>query len=78
MPPKQRTELATQPAAERAEHEAETERLQTRNRELEETDAVLGKAIGPLHQMNEQEPDAPQPTSGRNGSSTSTTPSSER
>ncbi len=77
LPPKQRTELAKQRAAERAEHEAETERLQARIRELEETNAALGKAIGLLHQMNEQEPDVLQPKTGRSGSSTSTTPSSE-
>ncbi len=77
MPPKQRTELAKQRAAERAEHEAETDRLQARIRELEETNAALGKAIGLLHQMNEHEPVVLQPKTGRSGSSTSTTPSSE-
>jgi DNA-binding transcriptional MerR regulator len=77
LPPKQRTELAKQRAAERAEHEAETERLQARIRELEETNAALGKAIGLLHQMNAQEPDVPPLKTGRGGSSTSTTPSSE-
>ena len=77
LPPKQRTELEKQRAAERAAHLVETERLQARIRELEETNAALGKAIGLLHKVSEQEPDAPRPKSGRPGSSTSRTPSSE-
>ena len=76
VPPKQRTELAKQRAAERAAHKAETEKLQARIRELEETNAALGKAIGLLHKVSEQEPDAPQPKTGRSGSSTPRTPSS--
>lgn len=62
LPPKQRTELAKQRAAERAAHQAETEKLHARIRELEETNAALGKAIGLLHQMSEQEPAAPRTT----------------
>ena len=77
LPPKQRTELEKQRAAERAAHQAETERLQTRIRELEETNAALGKAIGLLHQMSEQEPDEPQLKTARSGSSIPRTSSSE-
>lgn len=77
LPPKQRTELEKQRAAERAAHLAETEKLQARIRELEETNAVLGKAIGLLHQMNEQEPDEPRPKNAPSASSTPRTPSSE-
>ena len=77
LPPKQRTELEKQRAAERASHQAETERLQARIRELEETNAALGKAIGLLHKVSEQEPDEPQPKTDRPGSSPRRTPSSE-
>jgi len=70
VPPKQRTELAKQRAAERAAHLAETEKLQARVRELEETNAALGKAIGLLHQMSEQEPAAPRPKTDPSASST--------
>lgn len=77
LPPKQRTELEKQRAAERAAHEAETEKLQARIRELEQTNETLGKAIGLLHQMNEQEPDATPPTNDPSDSSTPKTRSSE-
>lgn len=42
--------------AERAEHEAQVAALTARVRELEETNQALGKAIGLLHALNEQEP----------------------
>lgn len=77
LPPKQRAELERQRAAERAAHQAETERLQARIRELEETNVALGTAIGLLHQMSEQEPAVPQPTTDPSGSFRSRTPSSE-
>lgn len=77
LPPKQRTELEKQRAAERAAHLAETEKLQARIRELEETNTALGKAIGLLHQLNEQESDAPRPKNARAGSSKPRTPLSE-
>lgn len=77
LPPKQRTELEQQRAAERAAHQAETEKLNARIRELEETNVALGKAIGLLHQMSEQEPDAPRSKTDPSGSSTPRTPSSE-
>ena len=58
VPPPKRTALERQRASERAAHEAEVTRLSARVRELEETNAALGKAIGLLHSMNEQEPAA--------------------
>lgn len=36
--------------------EAENERLRARVQELEATNEALGKAIGLLHQLSEQEP----------------------
>jgi hypothetical protein len=59
IPPSQRTGLERQRAKERAAHEAEVARLNARVKELEDTNAALGKAIGLLHQMSEQEPDVP-------------------
>lgn len=58
IPPSQRTSLEKQRARERAAHEAEIARLQARVKELEDTNDALGKAIGLLHQLSEQEPDA--------------------
>ena len=58
LPPDKRSMLAAQLAKERAEHDAEVARLAARVKELEETNAALGKAIGLLHQLSEQEPDA--------------------
>lgn len=37
-------------------HDPENEQLRARVRELEATNEALGKAIGLLHQLNEQEP----------------------
>jgi len=59
IPPSQRMPLERQRARERAVHEAEVARLQARVKELEETTAALGKAIGLLHRMSEQAPDVP-------------------
>ncbi|WP_157006015.1 hypothetical protein [Agromyces laixinhei] len=56
--PGQRAALERHHAKERTEHETEVARLNARVRELEETNAALGKAIGLLHQMSEQEPAA--------------------
>jgi len=64
IPPGQRTSLERQRAKERAAQVAEVARLQARVRELEDTNIALGKAIGLLHQMSEQEPDATPPPSG--------------
>lgn len=68
IPPSQRTVLEKQRARERAAHEAEVARLQARVKELEDTNAALGKAIGLLHQLSEQEPDASPTPSDPSGS----------
>lgn len=60
IPPSKRTALEKARARERAVQEAEVQRLTERVRELEGTNEALGKAIGLLHLMNEQEPAAPQ------------------
>jgi hypothetical protein len=57
VPPAKRTALEKARAAERAAHAAEVAKLSERIRELEGTNDALGKAIGLLHAMNEQEPD---------------------
>jgi len=51
--PKSRRRAASQHGVQSAENE----RLQARIRELEATNEALGKAIGLLHQLSEQEPD---------------------
>lgn len=58
VPPDKRTALERARAAEREAHEAELARLNARVRELQETNDALGKAIGLLHAMSEEEPDA--------------------
>lgn len=66
IPPGKGRALERQRAKERAEHEAQIARLNARVKELEETNAALGKAIGLLHQMSEQEPDVtPMPSDPR-------------
>jgi len=50
--------LERQRAKDRAVHQAEVARLNARVRELEDTNAALGKAIGLLHSLNELEPAA--------------------
>ena len=77
VPPVRRTGIERQRARERVAQEAELARLNARVRELEETNAALGKAIGLLHQMSEQEPDALPRTTGPFDSSTPRTTSSE-
>jgi hypothetical protein len=57
VPPAKRTPLEKARAVERAAHAAEIAKLSERIRELEGTNDTLGKAIGLLHAMNEQEPD---------------------
>lgn len=59
VPPGKRTALERERARERAAQEAEVAKLTARVRELEGTNEALGKAIGLLHAMNEQEPTAP-------------------
>ena len=60
IPPRERTALGRQRAKERAVQEAEVARLTARVSELERANDALGKAIGLLHQMSEQEPAVPQ------------------
>lgn len=62
IPPGKRTALEKQRARERAAHDDEVVRLSARIRELEDTNGALGKAIGLLHTMSEQEPAALRPT----------------
>lgn len=68
VPPGERSAVERQRAREHAAHEAEVARLNDRVRELEETNTALGKAIGLLHQMSEQEPDATPPPSAPSAS----------
>lgn len=59
VPPSKRTTLEKARARERAAQTAEVTKLTARVRELEDTNEALGKAIGLLHAMSEQEPTAP-------------------
>jgi len=77
IPPSNRTSIARARAAERAAHDAEVAKLNARVRELEQTNETLGKAIGLLHQMSEQEPAVNQPTNDPSDSSTPRTTSSD-
>jgi len=63
VPPGKRRALAASRAKEIAAHDAEVARLQARVKELEEVNDALGKAIGLLHQLSEQEPDETPPVS---------------
>lgn len=56
IPPGKRTALEKTRPAEREAHTAEVAKLSGRERELEETNTALGKAIGLLHAMSEEEP----------------------
>jgi hypothetical protein len=76
VPPAKRTALSKAHAAKQDRDEDELGRLQARVRELEQTNEALGKAIGLLHAMSEEEPDAAHRTSDPSGSSTSRTNSS--
>jgi hypothetical protein len=68
VPPAKRTALEKARAAERAAHAAEVAKLSQRISELEGTNDALGKAIGLLHAMNEQEPGEDPQTSDRSTS----------
>lgn len=57
--PQQRRRLAAERDKTIANFAEEIDRLNARNRELEATNEALGKAIGLLHHLNEQEPDTP-------------------
>ena len=52
----QRSAFEKARAKEQAEHDAELKALRERVRQLEGTNEALGKAIGLLHALNEQEP----------------------
>lgn len=68
IPLGQRTGLEKERARERAAHEAELARLNQRVRELEEANDALGKAIGLLHALSEQEPAGTRKTTRRSDS----------
>ena len=57
IPPKKRTAFERTRALERDDQAKEVARLSARVRELEETNTALGKAIGLLHAMSEEEPE---------------------
>lgn len=71
-----RNSIARTRAAERVAHDAEVAKLNARVRELEQTNEALGKAIGLLHQMSEQEPTATPTPTGPPDSATPRTTSS--
>lgn len=56
IPPGKRSALEKARAAEQARHAVEVAELTARVRELEGTNSALGKAIGFLHAMREEEP----------------------
>lgn len=49
-------------ALDHAQIESDNEQLRARVRNLEATNEALGKAIGLLHQLSEQEPETPETT----------------
>ncbi|HEY5223979.1 MAG TPA: hypothetical protein VIJ18_13135 [Microbacteriaceae bacterium] len=73
--PKRRTSLERVRAFERDEHAAEVARLSARVRELEGVNDALGKAIGLLHTLSEQEPEDTPTRTDRSDSSTPRTDS---
>jgi hypothetical protein len=56
VPPGKRNALEKMRAAEQARHAAEVAELTARVRELEGSNDALGKAIGLLHSLSEEEP----------------------
>lgn len=68
-PPSKRAALARARAAERDAQAAEITRLNARVHELEESNDALGKAIGLLHAMREEEPAADPMTTDPSASS---------
>jgi hypothetical protein len=76
VPPAKRTALAQAQTAKQDRDEAELARLKARVRELETTNEALGKAIGLLHAMNADEPDAAPTMNGPDDSSPPRTTSS--
>jgi hypothetical protein len=76
VPPAKRKALAKADAAKQDRDENELARLRARVGELEATNEALGKAIGLLHELNAQEPDAAPTTIDLDDSSPSRTDSS--
>jgi hypothetical protein len=76
VPPAKRTAVAMAAAAKQDRDDDELARLRARVGELEATNEALGKAIGLLHAMNVEEPDAAPRTSDPEDSSTPRTDSS--
>jgi len=76
VPPAKRTALAMAVAAKQDREDDELTRLRARVGELEATNEALGKAIGLLHAMNAEEPDAAPTSSDPDDSSTPRTHSS--
>jgi hypothetical protein len=76
VPPAKRRALAKANETKQIRDDAELARLQARVRELEATNEALGKAIGLLHEMNVQEPDATPTIHDLDDSSTPRTDSS--
>jgi hypothetical protein len=58
VPPAKRAAVAMAAAAKKDREDDELTRLRARVGELEATNEALGKAIGLLHEMNVEEPDA--------------------
>ncbi|MBX0302036.1 hypothetical protein K2F54_18930, partial [Cryobacterium sp. 1639] len=56
IPPGKRSALEKARASEQARHEAEVAELTARIRKLEGSNDALGKAIGLLHSLSEEEP----------------------
>jgi hypothetical protein len=76
VPPAKRTAVAMAAAAKQDRDDDELARLRSRVGELEATNEALGKAIGLLHALSEQEPDAAPTTCDPVDSSTPRTDSS--
>ncbi len=76
VPPAKKAALSMAQAARQEYDEAELARLKARVDELEQVNEALGKAIGLLHAMSAEEPDAAPMTSDPGDSSTSRTDSS--
>jgi hypothetical protein len=76
VPPAKRSALAMAQTAKQERDEAEVARLQARVRDLEQANEALGKAIGLLHAMNAEEPDAAPTMTDLDDSSSARTDSS--
>ncbi len=76
VPPAKRTALAMAQTAKQDRDEAELAHLRARVHQLEAANEALGKAIGLLHAMNVEEPDAAPTMTDLDDSSTARTDSS--